>query len=207
MYVWVWGLTFSLLVGHIVTSSFLSILRAAVNLPEKPSHAGGRTSVPPGFVGLFERLLFTIWLGLSPDNLPQVATASAAWLALKMASNWNHPDWKGTPDARTYALTALMAGVVSIATAIIGGRICDGQIALPMVMGSEVESFEFGTLAQWAGAIGTIGAVVVALFKDEFLRWRRKARLQLSVVLRPPDCHLTTLSATGLPTRHAPAFL
>jgi hypothetical protein len=33
------------------------------------------------------------------------------------------------------------------------------------------------TLAQWFGAVGTILAVIVALFKDPLLAWRRKPRL------------------------------
>ena len=53
---------------------------------------------------------------------------------------------------------------------------------------------EFGTMAQWAGAVATLLAVCVALFKDEILKWRRKPKLALNVALAPPDCHKTTLS-------------
>ena len=48
-----------------------------------------------------------------------------------------------------------------------------------------------GTLAQWAGAGATFLAVLVALFKDEYLRWRRKPKLTISAALAPPDCHKT----------------
>ena len=48
-----------------------------------------------------------------------------------------------------------------------------------------------GTLAQWAGVIATSSAVAVALFKDEFQRWRRKPSLRVSIALAPPDCHKT----------------
>lgn len=54
-------------------------------------------------------------------------------------------------------------------------------------------SVEIGTLAQWAGATATFLAVLVALFKDEMLRWWRKPKLTVSVALAPPDCHKTSL--------------
>lgn len=47
---------------------------------------------------------------------------------------------------------------------------------------------ESGTLAQWLAAVGTIGAVLVALFKDPFDRWRRKPELGLCFRPYPPDC-------------------
>jgi hypothetical protein len=58
----------------------------------------------------------------------------------------------------------------------------------------EVTQIYIGTLAQWAGATATFLAVLVALFKDEFLRWRRQPKLRLSASLAPPDCHKTTLT-------------
>lgn len=53
---------------------------------------------------------------------------------------------------------------------------------------------DYGTVAQWAGATATLLAVLVALFKDEFLRWRRKPELRVSIALASPDCHKTTLN-------------
>jgi len=55
-------------------------------------------------------------------------------------------------------------------------------------------SLEIGTLAQWTSAFATFLAVMVALFKDEILRWWRKPRLTVSITLAPPDCHKTTLN-------------
>jgi hypothetical protein len=63
-----------------------------------------------------------------------------------------------------------------------------------MAISPETKSIDIGTLAQWAGATATFLAVLVALFKDEFLRWRRKPKLRLSVSLAPPDCHKTTVT-------------
>ena len=42
------------------------------------------------------------------------------------------------------------------------------------------------TLAQWFGAVGTIGAVVVALFKDSILTWKRKPRLDATCKKESP---------------------
>lgn len=42
------------------------------------------------------------------------------------------------------------------------------------------------TLAQWFGALGTIAAVVVALFKDSILAWRRKPRLDATCTKQSP---------------------
>ena len=53
---------------------------------------------------------------------------------------------------------------------------------------------DYGTVAQWVGATTTLLAVLVALFKDEFLRWRRKPELRVSIALASPDCHKTTLN-------------
>lgn len=64
----------------------------------------------------------------------------------------------------------------------------------PVATSPEVAHIDIGTLAQWTGATATFLAVLVALFKDEFLRWRRKPKLRLSVSLAPPDCHKTSLT-------------
>jgi hypothetical protein len=46
------------------------------------------------------------------------------------------------------------------------------------------------TLASWIGAIATSAAVVVALFKDEWLRYIRRPRLRVRMKSEPPDCIL-----------------
>ena len=57
-------------------------------------------------------------------------------------------------------------------------------------------TLEIGTLAQWASATATFLAVLVALFKDEMLRWWRKPKLSVSIALASPDCHKTKLTYT-----------
>jgi hypothetical protein len=63
---------------------------------------------------------------------------------------------------------------------------------------------DLGSLAQWVAAAATFFAVLVALFKDEFLRWWRKPKLRVSMALAPPDCQKTTLSLFA-PGRHIAA--
>jgi hypothetical protein len=46
------------------------------------------------------------------------------------------------------------------------------------------------TLAQYLGAVATFGAVLVALFKDEFLRHLRRPKLTVRIKPEPPDCLL-----------------
>jgi hypothetical protein len=46
--------------------------------------------------------------------------------------------------------------------------------------------FAPSTLAQWFGAVGTIAAVVVALFKDSLLAWKRRPRLNATCTKETP---------------------
>ena len=52
-----------------------------------------------------------------------------------------------------------------------------------------------GTLAQWVGAFGTISAVIVALSKEEMLRWFRRPKLVAVLKAEYPYCIKT-------PARH-----
>jgi hypothetical protein len=46
------------------------------------------------------------------------------------------------------------------------------------------------TAATWVGAVATSAAVFIALFKDEWLKYRRRPRLSVSIDPKPPDCLL-----------------
>jgi hypothetical protein len=50
------------------------------------------------------------------------------------------------------------------------------------------------TIAQWFGAVATSAAVFVALFKDEFLKHRRRPKLTVRIDPEPPDCILVPKS-------------
>jgi hypothetical protein len=45
-----------------------------------------------------------------------------------LATNWNHPDWKENPAARSFAFSALLGGLVSMLFALIGGLVCAGTL-------------------------------------------------------------------------------
>lgn len=47
---------------------------------------------------------------------------------------------------------------------------------------------DLGNVAQWVGAVGTISAVLVALFKEDLLRWRRRPELVAVLKAERPYC-------------------
>ncbi len=124
---WTIGLLFSLVVGGIVTWLFLKVLRLRLGIPPKPRLSAGGKGIPSWLTGAVERLFFTVLVGLQVSGAP---TAMIGWLALKLATNWNHPDWKDKPNARTFALSALLAGLVSMLFALLGGLVCAGTLSL-----------------------------------------------------------------------------
>jgi hypothetical protein len=72
-------------------------------------------------IGTLERLFFTLIIAF---DVTAAAVAMVAWLALKMATNWNRPNASHTP---TEALTGLLGGLISMLFALIGGLICKGD--------------------------------------------------------------------------------
>ena len=124
---WIIGLLFSLVVGGIVTWLFLKVLRLRLGIPPKPRLSDGSKGVPPWLTGTIERLFFTVLIGL---GVPGAPAAMIGWLALKMVTNWNHPDWKDKPNARTFALSALLGGLVSMLFALLGGLVCTRMLSL-----------------------------------------------------------------------------
>jgi hypothetical protein len=55
----------------------------------------------------------------------------------------------------------------------------------------------WGNYAQWAGACLTACAIIVALFKETFIRWFRHPKLTARLEARHPDCVKTPLSYEG----------
>ena len=124
---WIVGLLFSLIGGAAFTWAFLKALRSWLGTPVKPKLPRGSRGVPSWLTGVTERLFFTVLVGLEVSGAP---TAMIGWLALKLATNWNHPDWKDKPNARSFALSALLAGLVSMLFALVGGLICARTLRL-----------------------------------------------------------------------------
>jgi hypothetical protein len=119
---WGVGLFVSLVIGHFVVAMFLSRLRRKLGLGEKPQvHDVQIARVPPWLTGTLERLFFTVLLAANVSGVP---TAMVGWLGLKFATNWNRP---GAPDlatSRAFAMSALLAGLISMLFAVWGGLIC-----------------------------------------------------------------------------------
>jgi hypothetical protein len=117
---WIVGISFSLIVGGLGTYAFLTALRYSMG--EKPKGLFKRTDkeVPGWVTGSVERLFFTVLVGRESLGAPALMLV---WLGLKMATNWNHPTYKDKPEARAYAFSALLAGLVSMLFALVGGLI------------------------------------------------------------------------------------
>jgi hypothetical protein len=61
----------------------------------------------------------------------------------------------------------------------------------------------WGSVAQWAGVVVTVLAVIVALFKEDFIRRRRHPELTASIAAKYPDCHRTAVQWPG-PNKEKP---
>lgn len=121
------GLAVSLLLGAAVVQIVLWLVRRILGvgakelLPQKAKVKG----VPGWLTGVIERLFFTLLIAANVQGVP---TAMMAWIGLKLATNWNHPRWKDEPAQWTvFAFTALLAGLVSMLFAYIGGWIVLGD--------------------------------------------------------------------------------
>ena len=107
------GLLVSVGGGYVVVGLLVKCLRYFTG--DKPR----RASVPAAITGLIERAVFTLLIAYEVED---IGTLMAGWLALKLASNWNRPERTGK-DTAAFAFTALLAGLVSMAVAALGGRI------------------------------------------------------------------------------------
>ena len=103
-------------------------MRAALGLQSKfdPDIKQEDIDFSTAFVGLIERLFFTIAIGA---NIPGTIVAMTVWIGLKMGANWllARKDNEST-DKRLerigFASTALIGGLFSMTFALVGGLIC-----------------------------------------------------------------------------------
>jgi hypothetical protein len=119
---WMIGLFVSVVIGQIVIWPSLEFLRYWRGI-QKPKGV----NVPSSLTGILERLVFTFVIGIG--QLPSdILTAMFAWLALKMAANWNRDQQPSDSNNRAAgAISALLAGLVSMLFAFIGGLLCRGD--------------------------------------------------------------------------------
>lgn len=125
MATWLVGFALSLFGGGVAAWAFLAFARRVSDAGSKPE--SGARRVRPVLTGVVERTFFTFLVAF---NVSGYATAMIGWLALKLATNWNHPAWKDSPAIRTHGLLALLAGLISMLFAFIGGSICNGSITV-----------------------------------------------------------------------------
>ena len=121
---WGLGLLIALGVGHFVTTMLLDWLRERVERvhPEEAVNWRGPSIVPPEVTGLIERLFFTIIVAF---DISGAAPGMMTWLAVKMLTHWNRVE-NNLPPFSAGAFTALLAGLVSMFFALVGGLICKG---------------------------------------------------------------------------------
>jgi hypothetical protein len=124
LYQWATGMTFSVIVGGIVTCAFLEGLRRYQKLGKDSDGSGDSRPVPPWLRGVMERAFFSVIVAL---NISGAAIAMIAWLTLKMVTNWNRPGGSRDLKEIRLAFSALLAGLVSMGFAIVGGVICRGS--------------------------------------------------------------------------------
>lgn len=63
-----------------------------------------------------------------PFTFLGAATAMMGWLAIKLASNWNRKDMESNPNSRAFSFSALLAGLLSLMFASLGGMIACGNL-------------------------------------------------------------------------------
>ena len=124
-YYWILGLSTSVVGGGFVTFIFLSRLRAYMHVHKEKTEEGGVRRAPPWLTGAIERMFFTLVIAF---EVPGAPAAMLIWITLKMATNWNSLFGENKDDAqkRGLAFSSLLAGLVSMTFALIGGVICLG---------------------------------------------------------------------------------
>jgi sterol desaturase/sphingolipid hydroxylase (fatty acid hydroxylase superfamily) len=116
---WTLGLVAAVVGGLLVTGAFHWALGRYLRLPPKEPMRQVRR-VPAALTGVVERLFFAVLVGFQVSG---ASTAMIAWIALKLATNWNNPKWNEGQKFRAFAFRALLTGLVSMLCAFLGGMI------------------------------------------------------------------------------------
>jgi hypothetical protein len=119
------GFFISCVIGHYVVKHFLGHLRQCMGLRSRTDTlamwiaAPLTTRTPAALTGFVERVFFTI---LVASNVSDILTGMIGWLALKLGANWQSRKDEIDEEVRTnYAFSALLAGLVSMLMAYLGG--------------------------------------------------------------------------------------
>jgi hypothetical protein len=129
------GLIFALVIGAAV----VPVLKQAIELATDLDDGDRGKRVPGWATGIIERSLFTLVVAY---DISGAVPGMMAWIALKMAANWNSvearlEDEGATSSARQILnrrFTALIASAVAMGIAIVGGLIGAQRIAVSLAL-------------------------------------------------------------------------
>jgi hypothetical protein len=134
---WVFGSIVALVLGHLWTTSFLKVIRNwiycyALKHNEKIEAIYIKSlALPATVVGVIERIFFG---ALVAFDISATAAAMVTWILVKMATDWHRilarrkkGDYMYGP--RSLAFSSLLASMISLLFALIGGLICRAAIA------------------------------------------------------------------------------
>ena len=116
--VWGLGFTISCAIGHVAVAKFHRWLTHRLGVPRDL----GARRTPLWLTGFLERVFFTLAVAV---NTTGVLPAIIAWLALKLAANWqNRDDIDGDAETKkNYKFSAIVTGLLSMLFAYIGGLV------------------------------------------------------------------------------------
>jgi len=135
------GIVVAVYLGHLWTDMFLSLIRNHIYSQTKMKKQDiddvfiVPLAVPGWLTGLIERIFFGVLVAF---NIPATAAGMLTWILIKMATDWHRilPTTHETQNnqnlsygPRSLAYSSLLAGIVSLFFALIGGLIC--REALP----------------------------------------------------------------------------
>lgn len=136
-------MVYVILVGHYAGFIFLYTLRDWYVALPATQYPISSPPIPPGFIGLLERLIFTVVVGflapLENGELGSILAAMGGWLGLKLISGWNRApsqyryQSKKEADEALHnqargAMASLLAGIVNLSFALVAGLIASGVL-------------------------------------------------------------------------------
>jgi len=129
---WILGAVVALVLGNLWTVTFLKLIRNYIyrdTVKRKDTIVDiyiDRIAVPGWVVGSIERIFFA---ALVAFDISATAAAMVTWILVKMATDWHRILGKTEEDAhksgaRALAFSSLLASMISLFFALIGGLIC-----------------------------------------------------------------------------------
>ena len=115
---WMIGFIVALVIGHYVAKNFLVYAHRRFDF-EKPEYV----AIPGVLVATVEGVFFTLAVAF---ELSGVTVAMIGWVTAKMAAHWNLQ--KGMQNIEARRITSLLASLLRLTFAMVGGLICGGKI-------------------------------------------------------------------------------